>query len=207
MRVPARRLLAGMIASTSVIGAALVASGVTSATATPTSATTPRPEPAPAVPAPAAAPTPVGAVVEPAALPAEYAEYTAAAATCPGLDPLVLVAIHQVETGRDRTGRQSTAGAVGPMQFLPDTWKAYGVDADGDGRATAFELEDALAGATRLLCANGIANPATHASAIWNYNHSWSYVREVLADVYDLQRAQSTSSRSSGNTRPTLVNK
>lgn len=118
-----------------------------------------------------------------------YERYTRAAAACPGLDPLILVAIHDVETGRDPHGETSTAGAIGPMQFLPDTWSAYGVDANHNGVADPLDLEDALAGATRLLCANGATTPATFESAIWNYNHSWSYVGRVLDRIAELHSA------------------
>lgn len=103
-----------------------------------------------------------------------------AAATCPGLPPAVLVAIGQVETGLGSRPGTSPAGAEGPMQFLPATWAAYGQDGDGDGRADLLNPLDALYGATRLLCANGGADPDRLASAVWNYNHSDEYVRRVL---------------------------
>ncbi len=74
------------------------------------------------------------------------------------------------------------------MQFLPSTWAAYGVDADRDGAADPRDLSDALAGATRLLCANGVTESATHETAIWNYNHSWTYVRSVLTRAAELHR-------------------
>ncbi|MEY2421221.1 MAG: hypothetical protein QOI95_1288 [Acidimicrobiaceae bacterium] len=124
--------------------------------------------------------------VAPRRLPADYQGYARAASACPGLDPLILVAIHDVETGRGSQGATSSAGAIGPMQFLPDTWAAYGVDADHDGAADPSDLMDALTGATNLLCANGVAASATHESAIWNYNHSWGYVRAVLVRAAEL---------------------
>jgi hypothetical protein len=132
-------------------------------------------------------PTPIVAAA-PRLLPADYASYMRAASECPGLDPLILAAIHDVETGRDARGATSSAGAIGPMQFLPDTWAAYGVDANNDGKADPLDLTDALAGATRLLCRNGVAENATHESAIWNYNHSWGYVRAVLARTQELHQ-------------------
>ncbi len=103
-----------------------------------------------------------------------------AAATCPGLPADVLVAIAQVESRLGLRSGPSPAGARGPMQFLPATWEAYGVDGDGDGRADVMNAVDALHGAARFLCANGGADPERLASALWNYNHSGSYVGEVL---------------------------
>jgi membrane-bound lytic murein transglycosylase B len=106
--------------------------------------------------------------------------YVAAAALCPGLPPGVLAAIAQVETSGGADRRVSTAGAIGPMQFLPGTWKVYGVDGDGDGRADPRDPVDAAYGAARLLCANGGADPHRLAAAVWNFNHSAAYVAEVL---------------------------
>lgn len=156
-----------MTASVLVLGLAVAISGV---------------EPAPVTPVP---------LHEVAArtLPDDYARYEQAASACPGLDPLILVAIHDIESGRGARGKASSAGAVGPMQFLPDTWVAYGADANHDGAADPLDLTDALMGATRLLCANGVTEDATHESAIWNYNHSWAYVRAVLARAAELHRA------------------
>ncbi len=104
-----------------------------------------------------------------------------AAATCPGLPPSVLVAISHVESSLGLQTWTSSAGAVGPMQFLPATWAAYGVDGDGDGTTDIMNPVDAVHGAARLLCANGGGDPERLASAVWNYNHSDDYVRHVLA--------------------------
>ena len=104
-----------------------------------------------------------------------------AAATCPGLPASVLLAIGTVETGHGQVVGPSSAGAWGPMQFLPATWVAYGADGDGDGSADIMNAADAVLGAARLLCANGGADPARLRSALWNYNHSAAYVDQVLA--------------------------
>jgi len=106
--------------------------------------------------------------------------YQAAAATCEGLDWTILAAIHKVETGFGMGRARSSAGAQGPMQFMPATFDSYGLDGDGDGRADVNDVEDAIFSAANLLCANGAGDPARLATAIWNYNHSQTYVNEVL---------------------------
>ena len=104
-----------------------------------------------------------------------------AAATCPGLSPAVLVAIAHVESSLGLQSTTSSAGAVGPMQFLPSTWAAYGVDGDRDGLTDVMNPVDAVHGTARLLCANGGAESEQLASALWNYNHSDDYVRQVIS--------------------------
>ena len=104
-----------------------------------------------------------------------------AAATCPGLPSSVLVAIGHIESSLGLQTWTSSAGAMGPMQFLPSTWAAYGVDGDGDGSTDIMNPVDAVHGAARLLCANGGGDPDRLASALWNYNHSDDYVRHVMA--------------------------
>lgn len=106
--------------------------------------------------------------------------YQDAAATCDGLDWTVLAAIHKLEASFGRGNAVSSKGAQGPMQFMPPTWLAYGVDGDGDGLANINDIHDAIFSAANLLCANGAGDPARLANAIWNYNHSDSYVAEVL---------------------------
>lgn len=73
--------------------------------------------------------------------------------------------------------------AVGPMQFIPSTWALYGVDANGDGKADPFNINDAALTAARYLCAAG-GNLRTHAgqvAAVLSYNHSDQYLAQVLA--------------------------
>ncbi|MEU8800114.1 lytic transglycosylase domain-containing protein [Spirillospora sp. NPDC048819] len=107
--------------------------------------------------------------------------YKQAAATCPGLSWTVLAAIGQVESSHGRNVGPSTAGALGPMQFMPATWKAYGVDGDGDGKADIMNPYDAIPGAAKYLCANGAGRGGRQLyRAIWHYNHADWYVQKVL---------------------------
>lgn len=73
--------------------------------------------------------------------------------------------------------------AVGPMQFLPATWAAYGTDASGDGVADPHNLHDAAAGAARYLCAGGrrLDDDADRRAALAAWNPSAPYAEAVLA--------------------------
>jgi hypothetical protein len=115
-------------------------------------------------------------------IPASYLDlYRRAAVTCPGLPWTVLAGIGTVETGNGSNVHRSIAGAEGPMQFIPSTWKMYGVDADGDGKANIQDPTDAIFSAARYLCAAGAGRGTKSIdNAIFSYNHAWWYVREVL---------------------------
>ncbi|MEV4009575.1 lytic transglycosylase domain-containing protein [Nonomuraea angiospora] len=107
--------------------------------------------------------------------------YKASATRCPGLSWTVLAAIGQVESSHGRNNGPSSAGALGPMQFMPATWKHYGVDGDGDGKADIWSPYDAVPGAANYLCANGAGQGGEKLrKAIWFYNHSWDYVNKVM---------------------------
>ena len=83
-----------------------------------------------------------------------------------------LAAINLVESGMGRIRGASTAGAQGPMQFLPSTWAAYG---EGD----INDPYQAVRAAARLLTASG--GPEDMRAALYAYNHSDRYVRAVTA--------------------------
>jgi len=105
-----------------------------------------------------------------------------AAQYCPGLSWTVLAAIGQIESGDGQNMGPSTAGALGPMQFLPSTWQTWGIDGFGDtGTPNILNPYDAVPSAARLLCADGAASGgAGLRNAIFDYNHAGWYVNEVL---------------------------
>jgi hypothetical protein len=90
----------------------------------------------------------------------------------------VLAAINEIETDYGRNLNVSTAGAVGWMQFLPSTWKAYGVDANKDNRKDPYNPVDAIFAAARYLKAAGYEDDVRR--AIFAYNHADWYVDSVL---------------------------
>lgn len=92
--------------------------------------------------------------------------------------PSVLASINYYETDFGTDMGPSSAGAEGWMQFLPESWASYGVDADGDGVADPADPWDAIFAAARLLKASGA--PANWREAIFSYNHADWYVEEVL---------------------------
>ena len=105
-----------------------------------------------------------------------------AARYCPGLSWTVLAAIGQIESADGQNMGPSTAGALGPMQFLPSTWATWGIDGFGDtGAPDIMNPFDAVPSAARLLCADGATSggPGLR-QAIFDYNHANWYVDEVL---------------------------
>ena len=95
--------------------------------------------------------------------------------------PAVLAGINAVETAFGTNLNVSSAGALGWMQFMPETWEGYGVDANGDGVADPYNPEDAIFAAASYLSASGM--PADTYGAIFAYNHADWYVAEVLANA------------------------
>jgi murein DD-endopeptidase MepM/ murein hydrolase activator NlpD len=90
----------------------------------------------------------------------------------------ILAAINAIETDYGRNLNISTAGAEGWMQFMPTTWMAYGVAADGHGLPNPYNPRDAIFSAARYLAANGA--PKHLRRAIFAYNHALWYVDAVL---------------------------
>jgi cell wall-associated NlpC family hydrolase len=114
--------------------------------------------------------------------------YQEGAATCNGLPWTVLAAIGTVESDNGQstqpgvhTGANS-AGAEGPMQFEPATFAAFAgpVPPGGTDPPTPYDAADAVFAAARFLCANGAKGGANLSTAVFAYNHSTTYVSQVL---------------------------
>jgi hypothetical protein len=73
--------------------------------------------------------------------------------------------------------------AVGPMQFIPSTWATWGVDGNGDGVASPFNIYDAALAAADYLCAAGgnLQTADGQIRAVLAYNDSAAYLATVLA--------------------------
>ncbi len=91
-----------------------------------------------------------------------------------------LAAVNLVESAFGRVGNTSGAGAQGPMQFLPSTWRAYGLGGD------IHSPRDAVLGAGNYLHQSGA--PADERRALFAYNHSGLYVRAVQAYAHAMAR-------------------
>lgn len=92
----------------------------------------------------------------------------------------IIAAVHYTETGqRGDTAITSYAGAQGPMQFMPSTFRAYAVDGDGDGVARIGDVDDAIYTAANYMAANGAANDNV-INALYRYNNDYGYVYHVL---------------------------
>ncbi len=92
----------------------------------------------------------------------------------------VLAAVNFVESGFGRLRNSSAAGAQGPMQFIPSTWRAYGMGGDVN------DPHDAILGAANYLGASGA--PGDLPGALYAYNPSSLYVRAVLAYANRIRR-------------------
>lgn len=115
--------------------------------------------------------------------------------------------------GCNPPGTENPAGAQGPGQFLPTTWRrglapdqliapgpptagndeGYATDGDGDGIADVWDPADATAATARLLAANGAAS-GDESGAVFAYNHDPAYVDAVLSHAAAYEQAATASS-------------
>jgi hypothetical protein len=90
----------------------------------------------------------------------------------------LLAAINEIETDYGRNLNVSSAGALGWMQFMPATWRMYGVDANKDGVKDPYNPVDAIFASARYLRAAGGEKDVRR--AVFAYNHADWYVDSVL---------------------------
>jgi len=88
--------------------------------------------------------------------------------------------VNFVETAFGKVRSPSTAGAQGPMQFLPATWRTYGLGGN------IYDPHDSILGAANYLRASGA--PGNLRQALYAYNHSKLYVEAVLAYARVMRR-------------------
>jgi hypothetical protein len=126
---------------------------------------------------------PASATVAALGIPPGYArDYHDAAASCPGLAWTLLAAVGQVESGHGRNNGPSSAGAIGPMQFMPATFASYAIDGDHDGTTDPWNPRDAIFTAARYLCVSGAGQGQDGVrAALLTYNHAEWYADLVLA--------------------------
>jgi hypothetical protein len=124
-------------------------------------------------PVPDDAPLPKWRIVPPPPADELLALYRAAGTAAGGVPWYYLAAVHLIETRLSRIKGDSSAGAQGPMQFIPSTWAVYG--RGGDIQSTT----DSVYAAARFLRAAGA--PSNMARALFSYNNSNRYVGAVTA--------------------------
>jgi soluble lytic murein transglycosylase-like protein len=90
-----------------------------------------------------------------------------------GVDASYLASINFIESNFGRVNGPSSAGALGPMQFLPGTWTNYGAGGNVN------DPHDAILAAARYLVHYGA--PVDMRTAIWHYNLDYNYVDSVLS--------------------------
>lgn len=111
-------------------------------------------------------------------IPAEYIPIFLKAQSKYNVSWAVLAAIAKVESSFGIDMGPSSAGAIGFMQFMPDTWNKYKQDGNGDGEFDPYNPWDAVFAAAHMLQANGFANNPE--KALFTYNRAGWYVRKVM---------------------------
>jgi transglycosylase-like protein with SLT domain len=115
------------------------------------------------------------------AIPAKVKKLYLAAAARYRVPWQLLAAIGMAETRHGRATAVSSAGARGLMQFMPSTFRQYGVDGDHNGRIEINSDADSVFSAAHYLVASGVRDgQAGVIRALWSYNRSLSYRNDVL---------------------------
>ena len=96
-----------------------------------------------------------------------------------GVSWRVLAAVNYVESAFNKLRNASPAGAQGPMQFLPSTWRVYGLGGN------IHDPHDAVVGAANYLHASGA--PRDYRRALYHYNPSSHYVNAVLRYAHEIR--------------------
>ncbi|HET7445393.1 MAG TPA: lytic transglycosylase domain-containing protein [Solirubrobacterales bacterium] len=127
-------------------------------------------------------------------VPANYVPWLIKAAQRYHLGPRgfsIVAAVHYVESDFGRSplpgvapGSKNYMGAMGPGQFLEESWPPFGVDADGNGVKNPYGIPDSIFATANLLHASGA--PQNWHDALFAYNHAEWYVDEVLAKADEL---------------------
>ncbi|MFF4737765.1 lytic transglycosylase domain-containing protein [Streptomyces sp. NPDC001262] len=112
----------------------------------------------------------------------------------PRLDGKQFALIRDTDGGR-WDGDTEYDRAVGPTQFIPSTWAAWGADGNGDGVKDPNNIYDAALGTARYLCAGDrdLDNPADLDRAILSYNNSREYVNAVMEWMRTYQGGNATA--------------
>jgi len=105
----------------------------------------------------------------------------------PRLDGVTTARIVDTDAGR-YDADPAFDRAVGPMQFIPGTWRQIGVDGDGDGLRNPQDIDDAAMSTGVYLCSGdtNLSKPGDRSRAVLRYNHSQAYVTLVtrIAEAY-----------------------
>ena len=91
----------------------------------------------------------------------------------------ILASLNFVESKFGRFMGPSSAGAMGPMQFIPSTWDIY-------GEGNIWDPHDAIMAAARYLSASGA--PERMNDSLYSYNRSWAYVRAIRVYADEMER-------------------
>ncbi|MEU5994978.1 bifunctional lytic transglycosylase/C40 family peptidase [Spirillospora sp. NPDC047418] len=141
-----------------------------------------------------------------AGIPATYLALYREAGADYGMPWEILAAVGSIESDHGRSkapGVQSGenhAGAGGPMQFLSGTWASFGVDGNHDGKKDRYAPADAIPAAANYLRHNGA--PPKMRAALFAYNHSNTYVDDVLNRARNYKKTPTTRSTPTEATTP-----